>query len=51
MNATYSAVAASRPACTAAPYPGRLSLTTVAPWRRATAAVSSVEPLSTTMTR
>ena len=51
MTATYSAVAASRPACTAAPYPGRLSVTTVAPRRRATSAVSSVEPLSTTITR
>ena len=50
MNATYSRVAASRPACTAAPYPGVASVTTVAPSRRATSAVPSTEPLSTTIT-
>ena len=50
MNATYSPVAASRPACTAAPYPASGSWTTVAPHRSATSAVSSRDPLSTTTT-
>ena len=38
------------PACTAAPYPSRDSRTTRAPWPRATSAVASREPLSTTIT-
>ena len=42
--------AASTPACTAAPYPGAGSVTTRAPQPAATSAVSSVEPLSTTIT-
>ena len=50
ITATYSAVAASIPACTAAPYPSRASLTTRAPQARATSAVPSREPLSTTIT-
>ncbi len=49
-TATRSAWAASSPACTAAPYPRRGSATTRAPSARATAAVASVEPLSTTST-
>ena len=38
------------PACTAAPYPGVGSATTQAPSDRATAAVPSEDPLSTTIT-
>ncbi len=37
--------------CTAAPYPARVSVTTWAPCRRATPAVSSVLLLSTTNAR
>ena len=45
------AVAACSPACTAAPYPGRGSSTTVAPSPSATSAVLSRDPLSTTSAR
>ncbi|CKT82095.1 Uncharacterised protein [Mycobacterium tuberculosis] len=51
MTATMGVVAASTPACTAEPYPGRGSTTTWAPWRAATVAVSSVLLLSTTSAR
>ncbi len=51
MNATYSRVAATSPACTAAPYPGTCSVDHArARACRATSAVPSVDPLSTTMT-
>ena len=50
MTATYAEVAASMPACTAAPYPSRGSLITRAPWARAISAVASRDPLSTTIT-
>ena len=51
MNATISAVAVVSPAKQADPKPGRSSVTTRAPCARATAAVVSVEPLSTTIAR
>ncbi len=50
-NATYSAVAAATPAAQAEPKPLRGSVTTVAPWARATSAEPSVDPLSTTIAR
>ena len=50
MTASQSWRAATTPAWTAAPYPGLCSRTTRAPSRSATATVSSVDPLSTTMT-
>src|SRR6185312_12100316 len=50
-TATISVVAATTPACTAEPYPGCASVTTCAPWLRATLAVPSVLSLSTTSTR
>ena len=51
MTATIGVVAATTPACTADPYPARNSVTTSAPCRRATSAVSSVLLLSTTNAR
>ena len=45
------AVAATSPACTAAPYPGTARRRPWRPSRRATSAVPSREPLSTTITR
>ena len=51
MTATIGVVAATTPAWTAEPYPGRGSATTWAPCRLATAAVSSVLLLSTTNAR
>ena len=51
MKQTTSLVAASSPAWAAAPNPAGRASTTVAPWRRATRAEPSVEPLSTTIGR
>ena len=44
-------LAAQSPAQQAEPKPRRSSTTTVAPWCRATSAVPSVEPVSTTIGR
>src|SRR5262249_43480999 len=48
---TMSAVAASSPACAAAPKPRCGTDTTIAPWAAATCAEPSVEPLSATIAR